>query len=53
MKEQEEIVVDQKTMKRMERSIVVAEIENTKSRKRNDAQMIKYIIDKIEEEVKC
>lgn len=53
MTEQEAIAVDPQVIKRLEKAIVVAENGNIKTRKRNDVQMVKYIIDKIEEEVKC
>lgn len=47
------IVIDEEKLKRLERKIIIQENLNLKTRDKNDQQMIHWIMDLIEEEVKC
>lgn len=48
-----EILVDDKAIERLKRSIIIKENMNLKTRTMNDQQMITWIKKKIEEEVQC
>lgn len=47
------IRIDEEKVKRLERKIIMQENMNLKTREKSDQQMIKWIMDQIEEEVKC
>lgn len=49
----EGIIIDEEKVKRLERKIIMKENNNLKSREKSDSQMIKWIMDLIEEEVTC
>jgi len=48
-----EILVDNKAVERLKRSIIIKENMNLKTRTMNDSQMVAWIKKKIEEEVQC
>ena len=47
------IFIDEEKVKRLERKIIMQENSNLKTREKTDQQMINWIMDLIEEEVKC
>lgn len=49
----DEIVVDERKVKKILRRIIVEESKNLKSQEKSDQQMVKQIKDLIEEEVEC
>lgn len=48
-----EIKVNAKAVERLKRKIIMQENVNLKTRALKDGQMVKWIMKKIEEEVKC
>lgn len=51
--ELDEIRIDEEKVKRLERKIIVQENKNLKTREKSDQQMIKWIMEQIEEEERC
>lgn len=51
--ENEKILIDDKAIERLKRSIIIKENMNLKTRTMNDQQMVSWIKKKIEEEVQC
>lgn len=47
------IEIDEKIVKRLKRNIIIRENINLKTREKSDADMVKCIKSKIEEEVQC
>lgn len=47
------IIIDDEKIKRLERKIILQENINLKTREKTDQQMINWIMELIEEEVKC
>ena len=47
------IQIDEKIVERLKRNIIVRENLNLKTREKSDADMVKWIKSKIEEEVQC
>ena len=47
------ITVDPKIVERLKRKIIITENKNLKTREKNDQEMVKWIKNKIEEEVQC
>lgn len=47
----QDIKVDQEIVERLKRKIIIQENKNLKTREKNDAQMVAWIKQKIEEEV--
>lgn len=48
-----EIEINQAIIKRLQTKIVIKENQNLKTKAMSDQQMVKWIKDKIEEELKC
>lgn len=51
--ENDKIVIDDKAIERLKRTIIIKENMNLKTRTMNDQQMVAWIKKKIEEEVQC
>ena len=49
----EEIVVNEKSVERLKRKIILQENQNLKTRTMSDPQMVSWIKKQIEEEVQC
>ncbi len=49
----EDIKIDEKTIERLKRRIIIQENMNLKTRKMSDHQMVEWIKKLIEEEAKC
>ncbi len=49
----EEIKIDDKSIDRLKRKIIIQENRNLKTRQMTDQQMVNWIKSKIEEEAKC
>jgi hypothetical protein len=47
------IEIDEKIVERLKRNIIIRENINLKTREKSDAEMVKWIKSKIEEEVQC
>lgn len=47
------INVELKVVERIKRAIIIQENKNLKTKEKNDSQMVTWIKEKIEEEVKC
>ena len=47
------IEIDEKIVERLKRNIIIRENINLKTREKSDADMVKWIKSKIEEEVQC
>lgn len=47
------IEIDEKIVERLKKSIIIRENINLKTREKSDADMVKWIKSKIEEEVQC
>jgi len=47
------IEIDDKIVERLKRNIIIRENVNLKTREKSDADMVKWIKAKIEEEVQC
>lgn len=47
------ITVDPKIVERLKKRIIITENKNLKTREKNDQEMVKWIKNKIEEEVQC
>jgi hypothetical protein len=47
------IVIDEKAVERLKKKIIIRENINLKTREKSDADMVKWIKSKIEEEVQC
>ena len=47
------IDIDEKIVERLKRNIIIRENINLKTREKSDADMVKWIKSKIEEEVQC
>ncbi len=48
-----EIEIDQAIVKRLQKKIVIKENQNLNTKVMSDQQMVKWIKDRIEEELKC
>lgn len=53
MSMENEIEIDEKIIRRLERNIIIKENNNLKTREKSDTQMINWIKKQIEEEVQC
>ena len=49
----DDFVIDEKSIERLKRKIIIAENTNLRTKNKTDAQMVKDIKKWIEEEVKC
>lgn len=49
----EEIKIDDKTVERLKRTIIMQENLNLKTRAKSDSEMVNWIKKKIEEEAQC
>ena len=47
------IEIDEKIVERLKKNIIIRENINLKTREKSDADMVKWIKSKIEEEVQC
>lgn len=47
------IEIDEKIIERLKKNIIIRENINLKTREKSDADMVKWIKSKIEEEVQC
>ena len=47
------IEIDENIVERLKRNIIIRENINLKTREKSDAEMVKWIKSKIEEEVQC
>lgn len=53
MSDNNSINVELKVVERIKRAIIIQENKNLKTKEKNDSQMVTWIKEKIEEEVKC
>lgn len=53
MSDYSDIRIDDKSIERLKRKIIIQENSNLKTRERSDSQMIAWIKKQIEEEVQC
>ena len=51
--QQQDIELDSRVLERLKKKIILQENNNLKTKEKNDIEMVKWIKDQIEEEVKC